>query len=257
MRFFLIFGMISMLSFLWLGCDDETPNTIKDEPAKKKIHFKEQWVYPPPAFDTLLFSFREEYDQAGNMVEQKKYTIAGPLATHTKIKYNEQGDEIYKSILNTQRDTTLVYISDIEYKDGKKYKISVQSPDGDYHNIYTYNPDGTYQFSTFSEGIKVGTYHFNKDEKILSSLILSNNHQEYFLYNEQGDLTKRIRNLGERTRDTIVYELDYFKNGQLKSNFARGRKHAFSYNENNDIDTETWYRDGKVHRVIKYKYEYY
>ncbi len=240
-----------------IACDDEVATSDQQNKEQKIIRIKEQWVHPPPTFDTLLYSYWEAYDSTGNMIEQKKYAIAGPLAYHTKIQYNQQGDEIFKSVYEAKSDSSKTYTSQIEYLDDRKHKIKVDSPEGPYHNIYSYNPDSSYMFTTFSKGQKIGEYHYNSDMKILRSYLIWNKHEELYEYNNKGDLTMRIRKKGDKVRDTIEYKLDYYKSGQLKETSTRGRKHVYTYNQNGDIKTETWYRNGELYRVVKYKYEYY
>jgi YD repeat-containing protein len=253
----LLSGLLLSLLFLFTNCRTDSTSNPDNTTTEKKLHFKEQWVYPPPNFDTLLFSYIEEYDMNGQMIDQKKHAIKGGLAIHTMIKYNEHGDMISKVVKNVSPPKEYVNTWEIEYTDGKMSKSIEKNTNGSFENTYSYQKDGSYTINITQDTINIATMVYNKDDKILKSIRKGSNITDIYEYDEQGTLVKKTTEIGDNPPTVLEYSNEYFENGDLKKTTAKGRSHEFSYNEDGEVKIETWYRDEQKYRIIEYRYKYY
>ena len=155
---YLKINWIGSLSFLLIliviNCTNpgEAPNSHSD---KKIVRFEEQWVQPPPNFDTSMLSSVTEFSHKGKPVEKFQYSKDdGSLLLRTKWVYDDHFNVIIKTTDSGNANGIFQENYSYEYdKKGRKTRMIEKSPrnKGDLEHIYVYHEDGNYTDSTLAE----------------------------------------------------------------------------------------------------------
>ncbi|MFT5169266.1 MAG: YD repeat-containing protein [Saprospiraceae bacterium] len=267
MRKSLLFsGILISLLFLWSNCQsDKDTAATKDETStgknansnKKQVHFKEQWVSAPPDFDTLLLSYVEEYDKRGNLIEKKEYNAQGELVIHTKKTYNEYNDEIQKTAENFQAKNFVESSNEIDYANGKKTTLVSRSKTGTIESIYIYFENGDYKWSMIKDGEETEYILYNKNGLKIETSRMNGQMTQKFKYDDHGTVTLRIRKATIHPEEVLAYINEYDSEGNLTRKSYGNRIEDYTYNEDGNVKTETWYFVDEKIQYMEYKYQYY
>ncbi len=233
----------------------------KDDNDKKIIHIEEQWVLPPPEFDTLLLKSITEFNLKGKPIEESQYSkLNGLVIVNTKWTYDEHLNIVSKITENF--DPNKIYKENYSYEyDEKDRKIIMQEKQSSYTNElvheYTHFEDGRYIDTIKYQSQVVSIIEFNEDDKVIKE----NNFQKQTKVNnefdEYGNFIKRNTSYSNGTERVYNYTNDYDSFGNLIRVTLDHRYREYEYNENGDIVKETRLDTGKPYLIILYKYKYF
>ena len=272
--------MHKLLKTNWLSCIlllllitncNSPDDTLNVESNKKIIHFEEEWVYPPPAFDTLLLSTKTEYNVKGKPVEKRQYSkFDGSLRIFTKWTYDEHFN--LTSRVSDNKEVNQVFQETYSYefdKEGRKIKVleKTQDPSIEFIHIYVYHDDGSYTDTIKARNQVVSIIKYNKNDQItekenrqkkITTSVEFDEHENTLKrtvtsFAKQNVATNYLANQGVVTEYTNKYDT----HGNLISTKYKNRFREFEYNENGDIIKESWHKDEELIRITTHNYEYF
>lgn len=253
---------ISSLSLLLIliNCTNpgEAPNNHSD---KKIVQFEEQWVQPPPNFDTSMLSSVTEFNHKGKPVEKLQYSKDdGSLLLRTKWVYDDHFNETVKTTESSNANGIFEENYSYEYdKKGRKIRMLEKSArnKGDLEHIYAYHEGGNY-----TDTIKIGAQllsisEYNKDDKIIHGENFQQQSTVNYEYDEFGNYTKHKTFYENGPGDVINYNNYYDSLGNLIRKTLDHRYREYEYNENGDVIKESRMDNANPTMIIIYKYKYF
>ncbi len=242
------------------NCTSPEDSPINDT-SKKVIHIEEQWVIPPPDFDTTRLSAVTEFDLNGNPIEKSQYSrYDGSVAIFTKWTYDEHSNMTSRIVDNREVNnvTEEKYSYELDEKGRKIKMMENNSTRGDHlEHIYIYHEDGSYTDTLKNNTQIISIMDYNENDKIIKG---NNLMYQSFIYNEideHGNYSKKKTTYASGPGNEINYANDYDSLGNLIRRSIDKRYREYEYNENGDIIKETRFDTGEQSLIFLYKYKYF
>ena len=228
---------------------------------KKIIHFEEQWVIPPPDFDTTKLSAVTEYNREGNPIEKSQYSrYDGSVAILTKWTYDKHSNITSKIVNNKEVNTVFEETFSYEYdKKGRKIKMieNNSSQNGNVEHTYVYYEDGSYT-DTLKNNTKIlSIIDYNENDKIIKGINFEQQSSIYTEIDDHGNYTKRKTTFADGPGNEVNFINEYDTLGNLTRKILDQRYREYEYNENGDVTKETQLDTGERTNSFLYNYKYF
>ncbi len=254
--------LIALISFSILiqNCGHQSHQHEGDN-QKKIIHISEEWVEPPPDFDTLKLSVLIENNSFGKPIEKLQHSkFDGSVIIHTTWTYDEQGNKTSMTInnyeINQVYEEKFVNQYDKEGRRIRSFEKNTNNPI-ELEHTYGYFDDGSYTDTIKLQSEVMSITAYTKDEKVIWGKNFQQQSEMNTEFDEYGNYTKRHQTFQDGPPALATYENHYDSLGNLIHVILDHRSREYEYNENGDLIREFWLENGQPYLKKYFKYKYF
>ena len=255
-------SIITLISFSCLiqSCNNQSGNPEGKE-QKKIIHISEEWVEPPPDFDTLKLSVITENNSLGKPIEKLQHSkFDGSVIIRTTWTYDEHG--YMTSMIIDNYEVNQVYeekfVNEYDEK-GRRIRALEKNSNtpGVLEHTYGYFDDGSYTDTIKLQSEVMSITAYTKDEKVIWGKNFQQQSEMNTEFDEHGNYTKRQTTFADGPSTLLTYDNHYDSLGNLVHAILDHRSREYEYNENGDVIREFWLENGQPYLKKYFKYKYF